>query len=702
MKKLFNIFVLAVILLYAGGCVYYNTFYHARKAFKEGETKRETVGKAGYKLAATHYKKAIEKTDKVLEKYPYSKWYDDALYINGVSHFWIDNHFTAEKRFRELIANFPESEYITDATLYLAKAKLKLGDIDDAKALFEELFVGSKEKRIRANTALILGEYYTEEKEYNKAETYLMLLVDSLGDSKQKNIAQMYLADGLFDRFQYRQASEAYREILNQDLSSADEYKCKFRIGECQLFLNNIETGLDIFFEMAEDDRYFDSLPAIKLMIARGYEWEDDLEQAEVIYEEIALEAPRKPQGAYSNYILGLIQQYDYEDYKKAKEYYDNAKSVGSISDVYEDALLRSSNIGKLEEYLAMEYNLDSTSTQDEVDRAAETQYLLAELYLTQMDKVDSAFQEFQYILNNFPDAYLAPKAMIAIAIMQRDNYADTSGYDSTLRAMLQDYSKSDFVPEAIGLLGLAGTAADTGYAEIHYKKSEYFMFDNYNIDSARYYMSLVADSFPYSKLNEKAKYVLLWITEEFDSPGDSSLYYGYALYSDSFPNTVYGREARKKRTASSIVAASIDDRSEQATPELEDRQDLKRDTLPGSIGDDKFKTSEEICATGPDGNTIFPVEIPPRRYDKEFRLPPAALSYDFPNQIEFCIQLKIDAFGEIAELSLINPTPCRELNEEVIETVETAHFETYWILPELIDSWFYFNYRVKIPIGRR
>lgn len=697
MNRLVNILSLTLILMICLGCVYYNTFYYARKAFNEAESKRKTAGRRAGKTGAGQYKRAIEKSDKIIEKYTTSKWYDDALYINGVSHYWTENYSKSEKRFRELIANFPESKYNKEAHLYLAKSKLKLGEEAVAMTLFEELFVESKEKWIKSEAALALGEYYFENKEHDKAEQYFNSLVDSLGNDEEKVIAKMYIADGNYSRFRYRQALEDYVEILDYRLTSADKFKAKFRAGECYYYLNDIEAGMEYFSELAGNELYFDSLPAVKLMIAQGYEWDGDLILAEEVYEEVAIENPRHPAGATANYNLGLIYQYDYEDYKKAKEYYDQAKSVGSQSDIYQDALQRSSNIGKLQEYLERE-ELDTTATQEEIDKAAETQYLLAELYLIQLDKPDSALQEYEYILDNFHDAYLAPKALIAIALLKRDYYDDTTACDTILRMVQEDYHKSDFVPEAIDLLGLAGTAADTGYAAVYYTKGEDFVFDEENIDSARHYFHIVADSFPRSRLNNQAKFALLWLTETYDSPEDSSLYYAYAYFADSFPNTQFGRAANRKLVEKPKMTREVEEETQDtlfATTESYDDEDVV------DTSEQRYVSPEEKYFLGPDGEmTLFEVQEGPYRFDKEFRYPPAAYTLEFEGYLYF--QVRIDPFGDIADIKLMNPTFSEELNEEATETVLSGHFKTHWIPPELVDFWFVYKYKIELPRSLR
>ncbi|MEW5922421.1 MAG: tetratricopeptide repeat protein [Candidatus Zixiibacteriota bacterium] len=698
MNRLIKLLVMALVLMLGTGCVYYNTFYLARKAFNDAESKRKSAKAIGGKVATGQYKTAIEKTEKVIDKHPNSKYYDDALFVNGVSHYYIEDYGKASKRFRELLANFPKSSYYKESQLYLAKSKLRLGDEEDAMALFEELFMEVKDKGIKSEAAMALGEYNYEKKDYAKAIPYFMSVIDSLGNNEEKIVAKMYIADGQFSRFRYKDAIITYEELSKDELSRDDSYKVKFRLGECNYYTNNIEKGMEYFNELAGDELYYDSLPSVKMMLAQGYEWQGDMLLAEDMYDQVAVENPRHPKGALANYYLGLLYQNEYEDYKKAKEYYDKAKAVGGTSEIYQDALEHSTNIGKLEEYLGQK-DLDSTATEKEIDKAGETQYLLAELYLTKLEQPDSAMQEFRYVSTKFPTAYVAPKAQIALALMERDYYDDTLKFDSILRNVINDYPRSDFLPEALDLLGLRGTRADTGYAELYFKKAEKFAFDDSLIDSAMYYYQYVADSFPRSSYNIQAKYALLWTTETFMSPGDSSLYFAYAYFADSFPNTEYGKVADKKLTVKPRIIRETG----------EDEDSLFVDAEAGESGDStlaydddttKFLTPEEKYFIGPSGTTLFQTQGEPSRFDREFRYPPAAYYTNFEGYLYF--QVKIDAFGRIEDLRLMNPTPSEELNEEATETVLSAEFPTFWITAELVGSWFVYKYYIPLPSDLR
>ncbi len=695
MKRFRLLLLFLLVTLYGSGCVYFNTFYYARRNFHTAENKRAQGEKRGAKVVSQQeYKKALEKSQKVLDKYPKSSWVDDALFINGVSNYYLSDYSKAEKRFRELLADYPKSKYIKESQLYLAKSKLMMDDETDAMVLFEKLFTEERDKDIKAQAARALGEYYFDQKDYEKSEHYFQTLVDSLGDTEDKITAQMYIADGYYARFKYKPAQDRYLKILKNKIDLKTEYKATFRAGECCLYLYQTEDGMAYFNKLAANPLMYDSLPAIKLIMAYGYQLDGDLTQAEEIYKSVALDNQRMA-GAEANYNLGLIYQFDYEDYKKAKDYYDKAKSVGSGTAVYQDALQRSSDIGKLEEY-SKKREFDSTTTPATLDSAAQTQYLLAELYLTQLDKDDSAYNEFKAVLDNFPHSSLAPKALIAMAVMKRDYYNDTLSFDSALRLVLKEYPRSDYIPEAISLLGLSGTAADTGYAAYYYNKGEKFALDSSTVDSARYYFQIVADSFPDSKINNQARFALLWLTENYQNPEDSSLYYAYASFADSFPNTEFGRAANKILIVKPKQPKPSADTTNDEAPAYAAMSDSTDTTAQ------QYLTPEQKYYIDEDGRKIDNINQDPIKVDRDFKYPASAYTLKFEGNMIMYFQIKINPFGDVEEARLMNPSPSEDLNAEVTDIVKLSHFNTHIIPPEFMNSWFVYKYLVTPPKSLR
>ena len=95
--------MLVCTCLSVAGCVYFNTFFHAKQSYKEAEKMRlranQEVAKGG---VATKYNEAIKKASKVLQNHPKSKYADDATMLIGKSFYYMGDYARAREKFVEL------------------------------------------------------------------------------------------------------------------------------------------------------------------------------------------------------------------------------------------------------------------------------------------------------------------------------------------------------------------------------------------------------------------------------------------------------------------------------------------------------------------------------------------------------------------------------------------------------------------------
>ncbi|HEX2897046.1 MAG TPA: tetratricopeptide repeat protein, partial [candidate division Zixibacteria bacterium] len=249
LKTLFH--TIAIVLVLAGtiatsGCVYFNTFYNARKAFNEAESARkESLSKGRESIQKAKYDQAIEKALKVTEQYPNSGYYDDALYVLGVSYYYTNQQLKSERRLRELMANFPKSKYVDEATIYLAKSKLKQEDEGEAIVLFEQIFNGDFDKEYKTESALGLGNYFFDQREFDKSRPYFIAVRDSLGNDIQKRWAQSMIADSYFEQYNFKDALGNYQQLLGMGPDKNETYLATYRSAICSFRLQSIETGME-------------------------------------------------------------------------------------------------------------------------------------------------------------------------------------------------------------------------------------------------------------------------------------------------------------------------------------------------------------------------------------------------------------------------------------------------------------------------
>jgi len=690
--------LLLVLIFGTSGCVYYNTFYNARKNFNEAESQRKKAKGNTASINKAKYQTAIEKSEKVIEDHPTSNYYDDALYVVGVSSFYLGQYSKAERRFREILANYSNSEYATDAEVYLAKAKLLQDDVDAAMEGFQGIFDQDFKREYKAEAALALGDYHYENHRYDLARQFYTAVRDSLGNDLQKAAAQQAIADSRFDEYQSRDALVGYLQMLGMNPDKDQKYHALLRAAVCSYRLQRIDDGLDYLKTLMDDQVYFDSVGVLRLMVGEGYERDNDLEPAKATYDRILSEETRKDVTSEAAYRLALIYQYVEDDLVKAKEYYDKTSEFDRSSDIGQEALQASADIGKLSTY-ARTLKIDSTTTQAAIDGAAVTQYKLAELYWLKLNKPDSAILEMQYVVDSFPTSYDAPKALIALSQMVQQHYDDTAAADSILNLAVERYPSSDYMEEAVTILGLKGTPADTGYAKVYLDRAEHFTVDTLDVDSARYYYRIVVDRFPDSKYNLQARFALVWLDEQYDNPGDSTIYFAYQEITDSFPNTFWASAARDR------VNAGGSKRSPQQGDSGGDTLFAEGDSLfadslaAGQPGDTAAFVDEYTSIyTGPDGAEIpaLPSDIKPVDIREEFEYPSEAYTSKWEGYLYF--QIKLDFSGEVTDFVQKTRAPIEEINVRAARTVGSMTFNITDLDQRIQTSWLVYKYEVRLP----
>ncbi len=699
-SRLLITLLLGLTIGLSAGCVYWNTFYNGKRAFNEAEKWRRAARFGVGRIKVDLYQKAIEKSLKVIENYPNSKYYDDALFVLGASYYHLQKYVASERRLRELLANYGDSQYAKEAELYLAKVKLARQSEEEAMALFENVFGADFKKSFKAEAAIALGNYHYDERNFDQARQYFQALRDSLGEDEDKIGAQQMIADSYFHGFDFRAALNGYLQMLGMNPDKKQKYHALYGAAMSSFRLMRIEDGLDYLRSLAEDEVYFDSAGVIKLRMAEGYEYDEDLEHAEDIYREVLEQESDKKVASEAAYRLGLMYQFDFDDLSKAKEFYDETVKLNRSSEFGRDALERSADIGKIATFQRT-LKMDSTTTQDMIDEAAYVQYQLGELYWLKLNKLDSAMIEMRYVVDSFPNSRYAPKAMVALAHMYREHENDSYTAYDLLMDVLRLYPKSDYVLEALEALDRRGSLIDTGYAKIYLDKAEYFLADEENLDSARYYYRYIIDNFPNSEYSPHAEFALIWLRETYDNPGDSSLYWAYLDFIDQYPDNPWADEAEKIISAEKGPLARGQQEADTATTFAAERDDRDLLLADEGRGASEFDTSTAVdplsaVYVGPNGEDIHNCPIEPTEIREEFIYPVEAYADKWEGDLYF--QILLDFSGEVVDYIQKTHSGNEAIDREVKRTVESMIFDPLRIPQEQQGIYMVYKFQVRLP----
>jgi len=696
--------VLAFIFI-SSGCVYYNTFYHAKKNFNDAEERREKSGQenaAGG--SAGGYKKAIEKSLAVITDHPESKYVDDALYIIGKSYYHLEEFGKAERKFRELLAAYPESDYNERALFYLGKCRLKQEEYILARQAFIQIDSITTNDKWKAEAQYMIGEIEFNERNYAEAIKYYSSYLEEYAGASSSAEVQYKIALAYDSLENYEQSKNAYLAVAQYNPSDSLYYQSQFAGGESYYQIDMIDSGYAVFENLATNEKYYRLAGMIRLKLAEALLIQEDYENAIEEYNKISVEFERTDPAAQAYFELGEIYMREFNDLELAKAMYDSSKTAYRRSEIYPLALERSADISKLDQYR------QAVSGEDP-DLAAVSQFQLAELFLLHLENTDTALVEFQVVIDSFPESEYAAMAYLAKGFIL-ENYRDQP--DSAKAAymkVLENYPSSDVVEKAANALGADLDTLEIDYPGKRYRQGEKLLFDEEKVDSAITVFQSILDEFPKSKYAAKAGFARIWAIENYHPPEiwnpddstfvpDSSLLLAYQEFADSFPGTPYGDSALVKlgrKVVKKQVRTPQKKQEDEEEKPNDNQQQLPDRDIPDSFLSDSTRymvASTEYIDSLID--TLHVVDGKPT-VEGEFIYPTQAYFSRFEGYVGFMV--RIDFIGKPAEYRIIQSSGNKDIDEAAIEALRITEFDVGEMDITYVDQWQFYRIRVELPL---
>lgn len=717
--KYYKLIALVLTFVIIGsGCVYYNTFYYAKKNFNDAEERREKAGKetaaAG---SATGYKAAIEKSLIVITDHPESKYVDDALYIIGKSYYHLEDFGKAERKFRELLAAYPESDYSERALFYLGKCRLKMEEYILARQAFVAVDSMTKNDKWKAEAQYMIGEIEFDEGNYEEAIKYYTNYLDKYAGAESSAEVQLKIAQAEDSLGNYEASKNAYLSVAKYNPPDSLYYQTQFAGGEAYYHLGMIDSGYAIFEKLANDEKFYNNAGMIRLKLAEALVMKENYENAIEEYQKICTEFARSDAAARSYFQLGEIYMHQFDDLAQAKTMYDSAQMAYRRSEIYNEALQRSADISKLGQYR-------DAVTGEDLELAAMSQYQLAELYLVQLENPDTAMAQFQYVIDSFPESEYAARAYMAEGFIYEEYRSQPDSAHDSYMNVLDNFPSSDIVEQAAEALDIDLDTMDIDFPGKRYRLGEKLLFEEENADSAITVFQSILNDFPKSKYAPKAGYAKLWAMEKYHPPTDwnpedsafipdSSLLLAYQEFADSFPNTPYGDSALVK-LGKKVTKKAV------KTPQPKDQQNQPKDQAPGREDTaSNYAYGADGAGSGIDGqddflndstrylialqsyidsliDTLHVVDGEPT-VTGEFVYPSQAYYTKFEGYVGFMV--KVDFIGKPADFRIIQSSGNRDIDEAAIEALRYTEFNVGEMDITYVDQWQFYLVRVELPL---
>ncbi|MDI6809678.1 MAG: tetratricopeptide repeat protein [Candidatus Eisenbacteria bacterium] len=432
-----------LLLLFASGCAYFNTFYHARKYYNQAA---ESQRKSGLERAspgeANLYNKSLEKCTKVITQYPKSRWVDDAAYLMGLCYFARGEYDKAQEKFEEIPLAYPKSNLVPDCHLMKGKCLFKKKVHDQAEVVLLSTLSDYPRINHRDDLLFTLGENSLATKENEKALQWFTRVYKEETGSKRRYDALIKIGevDYLLKRFD--EAKEAFTIVSLRHPLADKRFEARYKIGDCLEAIGKFQEGLQFYQDMLKEVKGGVKEAEVTIRIGRSYERLADAKKAIEIYNQVMDKFPKSAFAAEAQFRVGYTYEILLEDLDKARESYDKVKTIYSRSQFVEQAGTRSSNIAKWGEY-------KKESKDEGGEKAAEKAFMLAELLFFQLDKVDKALEQYALVERDYPGSSFAPRAAFATAWILKNVKKDEQGSKEAFLRVTEMYPNTPFAEAA-------------------------------------------------------------------------------------------------------------------------------------------------------------------------------------------------------------------------------------------------------------
>lgn len=243
-----RLLLLTGLLVGMSGCAYYNTFYLARKYYTQGEVeqRKDTTGRLS-PAAADRWDKSIKQAQKVLQRYPNSKWTDDALFLIGKAYFGREEYGSSRQYFQQLLDSYPNSEYALEARFWTARTWAAETDYARASDAFKEILAAGPPASWADQVLYAQGEVEFAREDYTGATGYYRQLAERYPNGTRAFDALTRIGDAAFQRRQWAEAQKAYTGAMARARGTKERLDLRLKIGQCMEKIEKFDEALDLY-----------------------------------------------------------------------------------------------------------------------------------------------------------------------------------------------------------------------------------------------------------------------------------------------------------------------------------------------------------------------------------------------------------------------------------------------------------------------
>ncbi|OQY27600.1 MAG: hypothetical protein B6244_10080 [Candidatus Cloacimonetes bacterium 4572_55] len=433
-----RILIMLLMLSTLTGCVYFNTFYNAKKFYKEADDLSRNSSDKPSRQQLDLYDKCIERCARIIQENKKSRYRDDALFLMGKSFLGKqrpDDLFKATNTFEQLIANYPNSKFVDEASLLIGRTYHSQKRWKQALEVFRTTIREYPDRRFATSAQLFIGNIYYEQEEHEHAalEYEKVLLMKRDKDIFRETYAQ--LGETYYQLGDWSAAFDAYAKAFDMEDDSKQRFYLRFQQGECLLQQEDHERAYDLFKNMLDRAPLPQDKARVKVRIAES---NIAFGEDQIAWETLNRVTEENKNSLASNeayYLMGMMieQEADYDSAKTLYEYASKGHQEELVTEIAKQKLEEVQKLSQLQKGF------------EDPERAAETHFFLAELYLLDQELLEPSIQHFYVIIDSFPETAYAPKSYYALAHLLENELDNPDSADVFYGHILERFSETEY-----------------------------------------------------------------------------------------------------------------------------------------------------------------------------------------------------------------------------------------------------------------
>jgi len=603
---------------------YFNAYYNASKLFQEAESEilalslsqqnflqgELTSSRVIPQSARQKLNLVVDKCSNILAFHPTSALVDDALLLIGKSYYYMGEYAKADRKFTELLTQFPQSAYALESQLWLVKSSLHLSNpsqaLDVATNLVEAALTEG-ENGIAGHAYSILGDYFANQGDARKAIENYSLSLPLVSEKIDRAITTLKIGNLWLSLGDNRNAVDAFLRVRSLTSDSRLLSQSGLQAIRANRNLGKHAESLELCDVLLRDFRVLDYVKEIKLEKAATLVELKQKEEALDLLASVDTSSARSEFSTRAAFASGQLHEKHFRDYKSAAAAYARATefNVPSITPVaqtrfqaitrYTDLVQRRSindSLLTLPDTLVIPLDsmvvvttpiaaaTDSTEALVQIDTlwsrtvvinhdSLSTEQIaiahqIGELFYADLEELDSSLVWYERGLRASPDSLQDPRAIFVVAeLSARDSSAHLDYSTKLYRSLVDRFPSSTYATIAKQRLGIPVTIESEDPAKDFYTIAENKLEEGNARDALRGFREII-QRWPKSTLAAQSTYAIGWIYEHKLAQPDSAIAV-YRRIVDQYESSPYAAIVRPR-----IGLAAAADESGKTVPPVQ------------------------------------------------------------------------------------------------------------------------------------